>query len=320
MAKQGKILLDERIAQVRSRLQAGRAEGSIYEASVRLNDLESSLEALKGTENTELFRHFPVAAVATLEAHFRSSVAMVVDKGAEYFTRGVALVGDKLKASEIIPMIHKRSVSIGEIVAYSLPFSSLAHLEDVFDALLGHGFKQLSKYAEDPYLSRNNVMERQLIAQDISGLWENLHKIFNDRHILAHESATQFVIDYEKAATAVRSVKLIIEIIDAVLWSTVLKDEPLTQYEMNVAAWKNYKQSRLKLAAAIRTKRKEHDSPLELSRFRILHLKWKEWVSEWCSFSADRFVGGSIRPLIHASELSQAYQDRIRQIESITGY
>lgn len=320
MAKQGKILLDERIAQVRSRLQVGRADGAIYEATVRISDLERSLEALIGTENTELFRHFPVAAVATLEAHFRSSVAMIVDKGEDYFTRGVALVGDKLKASEIIPMIHKSSVSIGEIVAYSLPFSSLAHLEDALDALLGQKFKQLAKHAEDPYLSRNNVAERKLLIHDIAGLWESLHNTFQDRHILAHESATQFFIDYEKAATTVQSVKTLIEAIDAVLWSTVWKDEPLTQYEMNVAAWKNYKQTRLNLAAAIRAKRKDHDTPLAASQFRALHLKWKDWVSEWCSFSADRFVGGSIRPLIHASELSKAYEDRIRQIENITGY
>lgn len=319
MTKQRKILLDERISQVRSRLQVGRADGAIYEATIRIIELERSLKALKGTENTELFRHFPVAAVATLEAHFRSSVAMIVDKGEEYFTRGVALVGDKLKASEIIPMIHKRNVSIGEIVAYSLPFSSLAHLEGVFDALLGQKLKHLSKYAEDPYLSRNNVVERKLLVQNISGLWEKLHNIFQDRHILAHESATQFFIDYEKAATTVECVKLIIEVIDSVLWSTVWKDEPLTQYEMNVAAWRNYKQTRLNLAAAIRARRKEHDTHLDISQLRILHLKWKEWVSEWCSFSADRFVGGSIRPLIHASELSKAYEERIRQIESITG-
>lgn len=320
MAKQGKTLLDERIAQVRSRLQVGRVEGAIYEATVRIIDLERSLKALKGTDNTELFRHFPVAAVATLEAHFRSSVAMVVDKGGEYFTRGVALVGEKLKASEIIPMIHKKNVSIGEIVAYSLPFSSLGHLEDVFDALLGQKFKQLSRSAEDPYFSRNNVAERELLVEDISGLWESLHKTFHDRHVLAHESATQFAIDYDKAATAVNSVKLIIDVIDAVLWSTVWKDEPLTQSEMNIAAWERYQQIRVKLATAIRTKRKEHDSSLEASRFRGLHFKWKEWISDWCLFSADRFAGGSIRPLIHASELSQAYEDRIKQVESITGY
>jgi hypothetical protein len=217
-------------------------------------------------------------------------------------------------------MIHKKSVSIGEIVAYSLPFSSLAHLEEVFDSLLGQKFKHLSKCAEDPYFSRNDVAERKTLVDDIPGLWENLHKTFHDRHILAHESATQFVMDYDKAATAVSSVKLIIEIMDAVFWSTVWKDEPLTQYEMNLAAWEGYKTARVKLAAAIRAKRKDHDTSLEKSRFRSLHLKWKEWVSEWCLFCADRFAGGSIRPLIHASELSQVYEDRIRQIENITGY
>ncbi|UVL43102.1 hypothetical protein LOY55_13780 [Pseudomonas sp. B21-040] len=320
MASKGKLLLDERVAQVRSRLRVGRADGAIYEATVRINDLERSLKTLKDTKNTELFRHFPVAAVATLEAHFRSSVAMVVDKGGEYFTRGVALVGDRLKASEIIPMIHKQSVSVGEIVAYSLPFSSLSHLEDVFDALLGQKFKQLSKSAKDPYFTRNDVPGGELIVGDVSRLWLDLHQAFHDRHVLAHESATQFFMDYDKAASAVNSVKLIIEITEAVFWSTVWKDEPLTQYEMNVAAWERYKNIRIKLAAAIRKKRKEHDDCLVASRFRELHFKWKDWVTDWCSFSADRFVGGSIRPLIHASELSQSFEDRIKQVESVTGF
>lgn len=320
MAKLVKFLLDERIAQVRSRLHIGQVEGAIYEATIRVSDLERSLKALKDTDNTELFRYFPVAAVATLEAHFRSSVAMIVDKGGEYFKRGVALVSDKLKASEIIPMIHKKNVSIGEVVAYSLPFSSLAHLEDVFDALLGQKFKQLVKAAKDPYFTRNNVPECELIAGDISGLWENLHKTFHDRHVIAHESAPQFVMDYDKASTAVNSVKLIIEIIDAVFWSTVWRDEPLTQYEMNMAAWERYKHTRIMLATAIRVKRKEYDGCLGISRFRVLHFQWKNWVAGWCSFSADRFMGGSIRPMIQASELSQAYEDRVKQVERITGF
>ncbi|MNF52983.1 hypothetical protein D3C84_343480 [compost metagenome] len=320
MANKAKLLLDERVAQVRSRLQVGKVEGAIYEAAIRINDLEKSLNSLKDTENTELFRYFPVAAIATLEAHFRSSVAMIVDQGGEYFDRGVALVGDKLRASEIIPMIHKQSVTVGEIVAYSLPFSSLSHLEDVFDALLGEKFKQLSKVAKDPYSIRNEVPDRELIVKDISKLWSDLHQAFQDRHVLAHESATQFLMDYDKAATAVSSVKLIIEVAEAVFWSTVWKSEPLTQYEMNVAAWEKYRAARIKLADAIRKKRKEQEGRAVLSRFSKFHFTWKNWVHEWCLFSADRFVGGSIRPLIHASELSQAFEDRIKQVENVTGF
>lgn len=318
MARQSKPLIADRVEEIRSRLLLGTAESAVFEATSRLTDLKSSLEELRETANTELFRYFPVAAIATLEAHFRTVVAMIIDTGGQYTANGLALLGDRVKASEVILSIHKKTVSIGEVVAYSLPFSSLSHLEDVYDALLGQKFKQLSKTAEDPYFSRDNVPGRSPLVSDISSLWAELHQTFRDRHILAHESASQFTYDYSRAKVAVDSVSLIIETTDSVLWSTVLKDEPLTQSEINVAAWEKYRLTRNELAAAIRTKRQQRDAE-EMPTFRKLHFNWKRWVGDWCHFSADRYAGGSIRRLIEASELSLCFKERIRQIESVTG-
>lgn len=318
MARQSKTSLADRVTEIRSRLLFGRAESATFETASRLHDLKNSLEALKETQNTELFRHFPVAAVATLEAHFRATVAKIIDEGGQYTANGLTLLGDKVKASELILSIHKKTVSIGEVVAYSLPFSSLSHLEDVYDVLLGQSFKQLSKIAEDPYFSRNDIPNRRPLVSDISSLWAELHQAFRDRHILAHESATQFSYDYAKAKNALDSIILIIEATDAVLWSTVFRDEPLTQSEMNFAAWEKYRLARNKLAAAIRTKRKQDDTR-EMPTFRKLHFNWKRWVFSWCHFSANRYAGGSIRPMIEASELLLCFEDRIRQIENVTG-
>lgn len=155
--------------------------------------------------------------------------------------------------------------------------------------------------------------------KDISTLWSNLHKTFYERHILAHESATQFVMTYEKAFDALSCVSLIIETTEAVLWSTVWKDEPLTQFEMNNAAWEKYQHARGNLAKALRGRRRVADTNLERSRFRKLHFRWKSWTTDWCEFVGDRFMGGSIRPLIQASELTEAFESWIIKVNEATG-
>lgn len=319
MTKVSRTLLMDRVAQVRSRLLIARTDGALYESTSRLIDLKRSLKSLENSQCAELYRYFPVAAVAVLEAHFRATVTMIVDEGGEYSARGLALVGDKIKATEVISSIHKKAISIGEVVAYSLPFSSLNHLESVYDSLLGQSFKQLSKSAKDPHFLRNDVPDTGPISNDVLALWADLHQTFHDRHILAHESATQFVMTYKKATIAVNCVSLIIDITEAILWSSVWKDEPLTQYEMNIAAWKKYKLVRIDLAQVIRARRRLEVTDPGRSTFRKLHLRWKKWAFDWCEFCADRFVGGSIRPLIHATELTEAFETRIKQIEGVTG-
>lgn len=320
MAKAGKYVLEERIAEVRSRWQIGKADAALIESRFRVYALKRSLKEIKDTKNVELFRHFPVAAIAALEAYFRSVVSVMVDAGGDYFPRGLGMVGDKLKAAEAIAILHKKSVSIGEVVAYSLPFSSLGHLESTLDQLLGQSLKGLVRVAVDPHELRRQIPEPDLIVADVPQLWADLQKVFEARHVLAHEAATKFHVAYDLASLSVESVSNLIEAIEAVLWSTVWKDEPLTQQEMNQDAYSKYHDQRKKLSAVIRKKRSEFAGKKDATEFRVLHAQWKSWVEKWACYSSDRFEGGSMQPMIHASVLSEAYESRIKQIENVTGY
>jgi hypothetical protein len=54
---------------------------------------------------------------------------------------------------------------------------------------------------------------------------------------LAHEAATKFELSFDDAKAAVDSCAAFVNALDAVMWSTIWKDLPLTQHEMNVEAW-----------------------------------------------------------------------------------
>ncbi|NWA32719.1 DUF1311 domain-containing protein [Pseudomonas sp. C6002] len=319
LAKQMKAGIDKQLAEIRSRLQFGHVESSYYETASRIFSLGQVLKRIENTGERELFRYFPVAAIAILESHFRATISLIVDQGTPYFERGLSLVGEKLKAVEVIPMIHNRAVTVGELVAYSLPFSSLGHLVTAYDEILGNDIKKLATTIEDPYFARQGKGDRSPLIDDVSALWGDLAKSFEARHILAHESASQYEISFERASATVESVKSFTEAIDAILWSTAWKEKPLTQYEMNVSAYEEYKATRRLLAKAIKAKKQELDEVEDRARFRRLHLQWKKWTFEWCNFDADRFIGGSMRPMILAGCLQQSAKNRLKEVVNMTG-
>lgn len=94
---------------------------------------------------------------------------------------------------------------------------------------------------------------------------------------MAHEAATKFELSFDDAKAAVDSCAEFVSALDAFLWSSIWKDLPLTQYEMNVEAWSCYKAERRALAAEIRAALAVATESRERARFRNLHSAWKEF-------------------------------------------
>lgn len=62
--------------------------------------------------DVELYRHFPVTAVADLETHFKSVVSLTINTGSPYLERGLILAKDRLKSAvDVLPSLHRKTVS-----------------------------------------------------------------------------------------------------------------------------------------------------------------------------------------------------------------
>lgn len=312
------------LSAVEARLRAARAragffgvvEGSFLDTTERFTRLGLSLNRLGPSADAELFRHFPVAAIAALEGHFKQVVAAIVDGGESYMERGLLLAKERLKATpDVIPMVHKRTVSVGELVADILPFSALSHLEVTLSKLLDDDFKSLVSSAVDPYHARNRYEEAPPLVSDVSKLWRHLHETFERRHILAHETASSYPVSREDAVIAVEGCQSVANATEAVLWSTVWRDVPLTQYEMNIAAHESYRKSRGELAASLRRGLKVASENDGRARFGRAHLAWKKMSMDFSLWGVERFSGGSIRPLLLSSTREVATRNRTEEID-----
>ncbi|GEM_PF-3466703 len=318
MAKGFGALIEEEINSARNRLELGRIDGvDVYETFLRLNSLKGSLEKIGSDGDEELFRYFPVAAIAALEGHFKAVVATVVNEGSEYTERGIVLAKDKLKsATDILPLLHRQAVSIGDLVAYVIPFNSIGSIENAFTTLLNKDFKELVAKAINPYDVRNRREKPRLLVHSVKNLWTDLALAFERRHILAHETATRFSLTYEDAKSAIDACKLLAEALDAILWATIWKETPLTQYEMNCAAWESRKAVRCSLAAALRKALKIANSKGVKTDFCRIHLKWKIFNREWSSWETEFFWMGSIAPMLSARSQEKAFSARKDAIEN----
>lgn len=317
MARGFAVDIESQVQSIRARMQFGRVDGvELYETNVRLTQLGRSLRGIGPASDPELFRHFPVAAVAVLESHFKMTVASIINAGSPYLERGLILAKDRLKSAvDVLPLLHRKAVTVGEVVAHVIPFNAVSSFETAFRALLEADIKTLVAEARDPYYRMEDVSGANPLVASVDDLWRGLALAFERRHILAHEAATRFELSFEDAQAAVDSCAAFVNALDAIMWSTVWKDLPLTQYEMNVEAWSCCKVERRALAAEIRAALAVATERGERTRFRELHSAWKGFNKRLLAWEDESFAMGSIRPMIAARSRERALRARREAIQ-----
>ena len=335
------INIENELIESRARSRGGKVDGKYVETMSRLAALERSLRALGSAADPELFRHFPVAAISVLETQFKFAIATLVDSGAPYFERGLGLCREKLtSAADVLVLLGRGRVSAGDLVAYLIPFNSVASLESAFSALVDEDFKNLigrialsvasleSAFSalvdedfknligriEDHYFVRAKVGTGGPIVQSVSELWASLARTFERRHILAHESAGSFRVNYEDAELALASVAVFAKALDAMLWVTAWKDQPLTQYEALEASLAEFHEARNLLAQRLRKGLQIATEDGHRKRFRSMYFQWRAYSREWARWLDEGFSGGSIRPLVAARNGTFALKNQIDEM------
>jgi hypothetical protein len=309
--------LVEQVLAARARGGVGAVEGSFWGPNERFWKLNNSLLRLGEGADPELYRHFPIAAVAALEGHFKLSVAAIVNSGRDYAERGLRLAKERFKNSlELIPEVHDRSITMGELVAHWLPFSHLSHYESTFDALLDLDFKSTSARALDPLYVREGTGISDPIISDVNALWRCVTEAFEMRHILAHEAASSYEISFEMARTVVESCSTLCNATEAVIWGTAWSQLPLTQSEMNAAEKCQVDGARRRLAAVMRSARTDLLGTEQYDWLRRNHFAWRSVTRDLIEWGASKAVGHSMFPLLVYSGRKVALVRRAEEIQN----
>lgn len=245
------------IREVKERNPLGHRFGSYSLQNLKLRWTKTG----KNNESTPDF--YVIRAVTLLEVFTRGNIADLIDHGSEYTSRAIELSKNLKMDFALVQGIQGRVVTLGDIVAHSVPVSSFAQILEHFETLLGKPLRPLLVGVGDRWATEIEKKPSEPIISDFDVLARSLTRLFEVRHILCHETPRNPVYAVGEVedflSEAIRFTKALQEVLTFERFGLV----PLTQTDMNIAADKDLrkKEDELKeLLAEIRARVRETDA------------------------------------------------------------
>lgn len=291
--------------------------------SFLISDLESlKIDLINNKSENEFIKYVPIAVVACYETFFKIIFAEFIDHGEPYLTNTYKLQYErKIEIDyKTIMALHGKKLSLGDLFAFSLKYSTFDTIKSNFAIILGENkdlFKELENISTfDLYDKSKQDEDILLIKSKIDEIVKDVYKIYNFRHIYSHEFNSSNRITVDDAIKLINSAILFLKAIERLMWDTIYKGQPVTQCEMNQYSGDLMTDSEIKL--------KEVENSLAdilgeyNSEFQEIQTLWRTFRDTNSRFLADfGGKGGSIWPTLFASYMTQTTDKRIEELNCL---
>lgn len=273
---------------------------------------------------------YVIRTVTLLEVFTRRNLADLIDHDSRFMERAIELSKHVKIDFALVRDIQGRVITLGDILAFSVPVNSFGQIVGHFEAVLGKPLRPMLEGAVDRWEAEVIKKSPGLIIDDYDSLARCLSRLFEVRHILCHEAPREAVYKTDEIDQfldkAIRLCKALQEILTFEKFGRV----PLTQTEMNIAAGEDLKKAEAemdRLFSEIETKvrdsearyiavggRKEEDS--WLATLQDAQQKWLAYRKAHCEFDTYLSRRGTIHPLLWAIEAKRLTEARISDFKS----
>ena len=218
-----------------------------------ITSLTEKLNSKELSENKEILRYIPLATIAATETYFRFLYQEIIDNGEPYFTNAVKYFkeqgSNKFDLEFLIPLQGKQ-VTVGEIFSHLLNLNNLNDINGTLSKLLGFDFiNSLKKFPYTESISMSPYSRKFKLS--IGTYIDSVNRMFEYRHILAHEYALNINLDKDKLILDFNNFKIFIEACDFAVAKTLGNYMPEYQQGMNKFAYSKYKKAQTELKKLI---------------------------------------------------------------------
>lgn len=223
------------------------------ELSKRLDALRKAY-LLHDPRNKELLKYFPIAFVSCIESYFRGVIKILIDSSEDYLEKSRNLLRQqKTFPFDAIKELRGDEITIGDIIALSVPMSNLKNIENSMDELIGDFRKKISEVhnREDVVVSRK---PKSPIMKNPEETFRYVEKTFEFRHIFCHESASKFdVKEKEKEISKCVEASLIfLDAAEELIAQTLFPGKSTAEEEMGRALQKECGNERESIASSLK--------------------------------------------------------------------
>ena len=294
------------------RTRRGRNSQSHY--LNRVTDLKLLLEQGNLKEG-ELYRYFPVAIVTTLEVFFRSWIKEIIDLGTPFSARSETLATYLRFDFGIIHSLHGKTITLGELIAHSVPLSSLNDINSHFSCLLDKDFLANIKTVKSRlWLGRDKDDDCVPIMADAPGAFETIESIFQTRHIVVHEVPEHFKLELGTVNQFLDHSIYFLEAADELISQTVYPNQPRTQAEATQRADEEYEKQLRRITDAVNNLITKLDEQAA-KELEVAQKSWDGYCRADAAFYSSQAQGGTMQPMLWALRAEEVAKQRADFLE-----
>ena len=235
----------DEILEIKSRL---KYEAPPFSKPHRLMFLESELT--KESLSEELFKYFPIAVVACIESYFRAAIRDLIDAGSPFADRIETLKVPNLKFdTALVKAIAGKTITLGELIAHTIPLNNLELLNSYMSALTGEEFLRKLETVRNRFKVEVEKGPDDPMLNNANQVFADVARTFELRHIFAHEGDTAKAIPSE-ISRCFESANLFMEASVQYITNLLRPDLPLTQTAMTIAASEELAKARERVVRA----------------------------------------------------------------------
>ncbi|WP_157691550.1 lysozyme inhibitor LprI family protein, partial [Noviherbaspirillum autotrophicum] len=238
----------------------------------------------------------------------------LIDAGEPHLSNAEKLASSIKLDFSILRAVHGKAITVGELVAHIVPISRLDHIEGALSSLVGKSFLQALRTTTDRWAHEIRGEANTPILSKPDEVFADVVRTFELRHIICHEIASAYEIDSNEVARCFESCVAFLRVADEFISETIHPGAPLSQAEMNIAAFESLAEKKKLLEDAVATIKLRLDST-ELAAFEIAHENWQSYCDAWANFVAgDQANGGTIWPMIYSGTAETLVQHRFEEV------
>jgi uncharacterized protein YecT (DUF1311 family) len=273
---------------------------------------------------------FVIRLVTLLEVFTRQNIGGLIDHQRQFADRAIELSRNLRIDFALVRDVQGRAVTLGDIVAHNVSVNSFGQIMGYFETLLGKALRPVLSQTVDRWESEVERKPPQPIISDFDRVATQLSRLFEIRHILCHEMPRKPVYGTSEIDEFFEASIQFSKALEDVLGFEKYGKVPLTQSEMNSEAHKSLKAAEEeleKIATDIRAYLKGVDETTNLpdflkgksnwqETFEDAQVKWKLFRDAQCEFDTYLSRGGTINPLLWATEAERQTVERTSELRT----
>lgn len=287
-----------------------------HEAFKQLESLIVYLKNLKFENKNMLLKYIPISITVIIQSYFRAIIAELINSGTPFISRLNDLKNFKnFKIDfKVLTAIDNKLITLGEFVSYLFNFNNLEEINSCMSILLNNhflnelrNFDQYNNYIIDEDKQKDFQTNADSILKDIS-------KIFEMRHIFAHELATS--VNFKEAVIyrCFDSALNFLNVTENYIIKLMHPNYSMSQFEFSEYIYNELTNKKSELQ---KIKKEIKDSIEDDMKgiFDKSNLMWEKFVNLEVKAIVKLYEGGTVYGIQHSSIMITKINDRIENLK-----